>query len=66
MAAQRMRQVFHQATVQRLRQRRASDLPYDGYNPRWQRKPTTFDSVEDALRSEFLSQETANAYVKAA
>jgi hypothetical protein len=33
--------------------RRAGELPYDWLadNTRWQRKPRTFDSVEDALRS---------------
>jgi len=32
--------------------RRAGGLPYDylADNTRWQRKPRTFDSVEDALR----------------
>src|SRR5262249_47818967 len=32
--------------------RRSGDLPYNWLadNTRWQRKPTTFDSVEDALR----------------
>src|SRR5499427_4932799 len=40
--------------------RRAGDLPYDWLadNTRWQRKPDTFDSVEDALR------ETARFYRK--
>src|SRR4051812_37172597 len=40
--------------------RRAGDLPYDWLadNTRWQRKPRTFDSVEDALR------ETAAFYRK--
>ena len=40
--------------------RRAGDLPYDWLadNTRWQRKPRTFDSVEDALQetAEVLSQ----------
>ena len=33
--------------------RRARELPYDWLadNTRWQRKPRTFDSVEDALRN---------------
>src|SRR5215813_2298502 len=33
--------------------RRAGELPYDWLadNTRWQRKPRTFDSVEDALRA---------------
>jgi|SRR5262245_57348640 len=33
--------------------RRAGDLPYDWLadNTRWQRKPRTFNSVEDALRN---------------
>ena len=41
--------------------RRAGDLPYDWLadNTRWQRKPRTFDSVEDAL------QDTARFYRKA-
>ena len=41
--------------------RRAGDLPYDWLadNTRWQRKPHTFDSVEDALK------ETAKFYRKA-
>ena len=41
--------------------RRAGDLPYDWLadNTRWQRKPRTFDSVEDALK------ETAKFYRKA-
>src|SRR6266508_1702064 len=41
--------------------RRAGELPYDWLadNTRWQRKPNTFDSVEDALR------ETARFYRKA-
>jgi hypothetical protein len=41
--------------------RRAGDLSYDWLadNTRWQRKPTTFDSVEEAL------QETARLYRKA-
>ena len=41
--------------------RRAGDLPYNWLadNTRWQRKPRTFDSVEDAL------QETARFYRKA-
>jgi hypothetical protein len=41
--------------------RRAGELPYDSLadNTRWQRKPTTFCSVEDALR------ETATLYRKA-
>jgi hypothetical protein len=41
--------------------RRADELPYDWLadNTRWQRKPNTFDSVEDALR------ETARFYRKA-
>jgi hypothetical protein len=41
--------------------RRAGELPYDWLadNTRWQRKPNTFDSVEDAL------QETARFYRKA-
>src|SRR5262245_19052706 len=41
--------------------RRAAELPYDWLadNTRWQRKPRTFDSVEDALR------ETATFYRKA-
>ena len=40
--------------------RRAGELPYDWLadNTRWQRKPDTFDSVEDALR------ETARFYRK--
>src|SRR5262245_55634334 len=40
--------------------RRAGDLPYDWLadNTRWQRKPDTFDSVEEALR------ETARFYRK--
>jgi hypothetical protein len=40
--------------------RRAGELPYDWLadNTRWQRKPDTFDSVEDALR------ETAHFYRK--
>src|SRR5262245_22871747 len=40
--------------------RRSGELPYDWLadNTRWQRKPTTFDSVEDALR------ETARFYRK--
>jgi hypothetical protein len=40
--------------------RRSGELPYDSLagNTRWQRKPTTFDSVEDALR------ETAAFYRK--
>ena len=41
--------------------RRAGDLPYDWLadNTRWQRKPRTFDSVEDALKA------TAKFYRKA-
>src|SRR5262245_8609316 len=40
--------------------RRAGELPYHwlAHNTRWQRKPDTFDSVEDALR------ETARFYRK--
>ena len=40
--------------------RRAGDLPYDWLadNTRWQRKPRTFDSIEDAL------EETARFYRK--
>ena len=41
--------------------RRAGELPYDWLadNTRWQRKPNTFSSVEDAL------EETAHFYRKA-
>jgi len=58
-----VRQVFYQATVHGLVEkaesgydltvmRRAGDLRYDWLadNTRWQRKPRTFASVEDALR----------------
>jgi hypothetical protein len=62
-----VRQVFYQATVRGLVEKAESgyakvpgELPYDWLadNTRWQRKPTTFDSVEDALR------ETAAFYRK--
>lgn len=44
-----------------VKMRRAGEVPYDWLadNTRWQRKPTTFDSVEDALK------ETARLYRKA-
>lgn len=44
-----------------VRMRRDGELPYDWLadNTRWQRKPSTFDSVEEALR------ETARFYRKA-
>jgi hypothetical protein len=49
--------VQHDLTIMR----RAGELPYDWLadNTRWQRKPRTFDSVEDALK------ETARFYRKA-
>ena len=44
-----------------VQMRRAGELPYDWLadNTRWQRKPTTFDSVEEAL------EDTARLYRKA-
>ena len=50
--------------------RRARELPYDWLadNTRWQRKPRTFDSVEDALRntagSTARALDEADAYVE--
>ena len=42
--------------------RRARELPYDWLadNTRWQHKPRTFDSVEDALR--ILQRSTARRF----
>jgi hypothetical protein len=52
---------YAKVQVDLTKMRRAGVLPYDWLtdNTRWQRKPDTFDSVEDAL------QETARLYRKA-
>jgi hypothetical protein len=63
-----VRQVFYQATLREIvektdlvQMRRSGDLPYSWLadNTRWQRKPTTYSSVEQALA------ETARSYRKA-